>query len=220
MTFANAGADVAVCDINVKGEDYDLEGTARGYLMTQQLHDIGMIQQRAHTGGHIDVVPTYVGIIRVTREAETKWTKLVNQLVEEWETTNVEFKRELNLSRDKEKAEFVRDILGLATTNSSGRRFLVIGFDDKTHLFVQSVDPYITQEHLEQMLYVYSEPSPRTKYTVVPWASGTIAIIEILDPHKKSLIVLRNILEVRRALRLDKSTFAMVAIQRVRHQES
>jgi len=28
LTFAEAGADVAVCDINVKGETFDLEGTA------------------------------------------------------------------------------------------------------------------------------------------------------------------------------------------------
>ena len=28
LTFADAGADVAVCDISVKGEDFDLEGTA------------------------------------------------------------------------------------------------------------------------------------------------------------------------------------------------
>ncbi len=30
LTFANAGADVAVCDINVTGKDFDLEGTADG----------------------------------------------------------------------------------------------------------------------------------------------------------------------------------------------
>lgn len=165
------------------GWPWDNEGTAKGYLITKQLHDIGMIQQRAYMGGHIDITPTYIGIVRVTREVETKWSKLVRQLIDEGETTNVEFKRQLNLDRNKEKAEFVRDILGLATTRSSGCRFLVIGFDDKTHSFAQSIDAVITQERVEQILNAYSEPTPRIKYHAMPWSIGTIGIIEVFrDP--------------------------------------
>lgn len=167
------------------GWPWDDEGKAKGYFITRQLNEIGMIQQRAYMGGHIDVTPTYLGIVRVTREVETEWTKLIKQLVDEWETTNVDFKRELNLNHDKEKAEFVRDILGLATTKSSGRRFLIIGFDNNTHSFAQSVDSGITQERLEQILYAYSEPTPQIKYSPVPWASGTIGIIEIFRNPKE-----------------------------------
>jgi len=158
---------------------WDDDGIAKGYLITKQLHEIGMIQRNATMGGHIGVIPTYIGITRITREVETEWSNLMKQLVDEWETTNVDFKRELNLNRDKEKAEFVRDILGLATTKSSGRRFLIIGFDNNTHSFAQSVDSGITQERLEQILYAYSEPTPQIKYYPVPWATGTIGVIEI-----------------------------------------
>lgn len=163
----------------VLGWPWDDEGSAKGYLLTKTLADLGMIEQHAYLGGHIDVVPTYVGIVRATREAESRWSKTVHELVEDWETTNVEFKRELNLGRDKEKAEFVRDILGLATTRSSGRRFLVIGFDDKTRTFAQPVDPGIMQERLEQILHAYCEPVPRIKYQTVPWTGGDLGIIEV-----------------------------------------
>jgi hypothetical protein len=158
---------------------WDDAGKAKGYLITEQLESIGMINRRAYMGGHIDVIPTYIGIVRVTRQAESEWGRIVRQLIDEWETTNVDFKRQLNLNRDKEKAEFIRDVLGLATTKSSGRRFLVIGFDDTTHSFVQSVDPNITQERLEQVLTAYSEPTPKIRYQTIPWSSGTIGIIEI-----------------------------------------
>lgn len=139
-----------------------------------------MIVQHAYMGGHIDVVPTYAGIVRVTREAESQWSKTVQELVEEWETTNVDFKRELNLGKDKEKAEFVRDILGLATTRSSGSRFLVVGFDDKTRSFAQPTDPSITQERLEQILHAYSEPTLGIRYRIIAWTGGNVGIIEVL----------------------------------------
>jgi hypothetical protein len=70
---------------------------------------------------------------------------LVADLVPEWATTTVEFKGQVNLKRNKEKAEFVRDVLALATTKASGRRWLVIGFDNGTHQFTDSVDSAITQ---------------------------------------------------------------------------
>jgi len=162
------------------GWSWDNEGSAKGYLLTKALADLGMIQQRAYMGGNIDVVPTYIGIVRATREAESQWSKTVHELIEEWETTNVDFKRELNLGRDKEKAEFVRDILGLATTKSSGRRFLVIGFDDKTRSFARPIDPSITQERLDQILHAYCEPTPGIRYKTVPWTGGNVGIIEVL----------------------------------------
>jgi hypothetical protein len=159
---------------------WDNDSSAKGYVLTKALADLGMIVQHAYLGGHIDVVPTYVGIVRATREVESQWSRIVRELLEEWETTNVDFKRELNLGRDREKAEFVRDILGLATTRSSGRRFLVIGFDDKTRSFAQPIDPSITQERLEQILHAYSEPTPGIRYRTITWAGGNVGIIEVL----------------------------------------
>jgi 3-oxoacyl-[acyl-carrier protein] reductase len=41
LTLAGAGADVAVCDLNINGEDFDLEGTAEG---------VRRLGQRAYAG--------------------------------------------------------------------------------------------------------------------------------------------------------------------------
>lgn len=81
----------------------------------------------------------YRGAVLAMRKEQSEWQVLVRELLVEWENTNVEFKRELKLKSDKEKAEFVRDILGLVTTRSRGRRFLVIGFGPISQLFEASV---------------------------------------------------------------------------------
>lgn len=104
-------------------------------------------------------------------------------LLPEWETTNVEFKRQLDLATKADKAEFIRDILALATTKSSGERFLIVGFDDKTHQFIQSVDPAIDQNRLEHILNAYAAPAPRIRYHRVTWDRGEIGVIKVLrDP--------------------------------------
>ena len=163
---------------------WDSEGVSKCYLLGSQLSEIGMVQQRPYVGGRIDIIPTYFGLVRVTRQAETEFGRLVHELLADWETTNVDFKRELNLGRNIEKAEFVRDVLGIATTKSSGRRFLVIGFDDTTRNFVQSVDPGITQERLEQILHAYCEPVPKIRYKVIPHRGGDVGLIETFrDPQ-------------------------------------
>jgi hypothetical protein len=59
------------------------------------------------------VYPTYIGIVRVTEQAQTE----LQQLVAQWETTNIEFKRQLDLASKAEKAEFVRDILSIKCGN-------------------------------------------------------------------------------------------------------
>jgi hypothetical protein len=135
--------------------------------------------------GFIKLTPTYLGVVRATEAVQTEWQRLVASLLPEWETTNVEFKRELNLKSAKEKAKFVRNVLALATTKSSGRRFLVIGFDPKTRQFTKSVDPAITQDPLEQILNVYTEPIPEVRYHQVTWEGGQVGAVEVLrDPAK------------------------------------
>ncbi len=71
-------------------------------------------------------------------------------------------------------------MLGLATTKSSGRRFLIIGFDNSTRAFHGSVDAAITSERLEQILHAYTEPTPAIRYTKVPWETGEAGIIEAM----------------------------------------
>jgi hypothetical protein len=158
---------------------WSTEDDSRADYITKRLEGEGMIRRRAAMGRRIDVIPTYVGIVRATRQAETEWGRTIRQLVKEWETTTVEFKRELNLKRSREKAKFVSRVMGLATTRSSGRRFFVVGFDNDTHEFVRSVDPKITQEQLEQILHAYCQPPMHIRYTRAAYLSGEVGIVEV-----------------------------------------
>ncbi|MFC2010047.1 SDR family NAD(P)-dependent oxidoreductase [Chloroflexota bacterium] len=74
LTFADAGADVAVCDINVKGEDFDLEGTAgeirklgRRSLavqtdVTKESDVAGLVEKVVQEFGAVDIMANTVGV--------------------------------------------------------------------------------------------------------------------------------------------------------------
>jgi hypothetical protein len=49
-------------------------------------------------------------------------SRFIDDLVAEWETTSVDFKRQLSLDTMDQKAEFVKDILCLVNTKASRRR--------------------------------------------------------------------------------------------------
>ncbi len=152
----------------------------------QNLKEAGLLTviNNAMTG-RIEVTPTYSGLVRVTRQEQSEWQEILAKTLPYGETTNVEFKRQLNLKNDKGKAEFIRDVLALATTKSSDRRLLIIGFDDKKRLFVKSVSDDITRDRLESILNCYTEPTPDIRYHKVPWEDGTVGIIEIIrNPMK------------------------------------
>lgn len=122
---------------------------------------------------------------RVSGEAAAEWVQTVHQLVDEGESTNVVIKKQLNLGNDKDTADFVRDVLGLANTKTSGRRFMIGGYDTGTHSFVQSVGTDLTQQLIERSLETYTEPTPGILYKNIPLASGTVDIIEVIRENKK-----------------------------------
>jgi hypothetical protein len=158
---------------------------APAYDITARLEEEGCLERKAAMGGFIEVYPTYAGIVRATEQVQTELQQLVAGLLPEWETTNVEFKRQLDLATKADKAEFIRDILALATTKSSGERFLIVGFDDKTHQFIRSVDPAIDQNRLEHILNAYAAPAPQLRYHRVAWDRGEIGVVTVLrDPAK------------------------------------
>jgi hypothetical protein len=158
---------------------------APAYDITARLDEEGCLERMAALGGRIEVYPTYAGIVRATEQAQTELQELVADLLPEWETTNVEFKRHVDLATKADKAKFIRDILALATTKVTGERFLIVGFDDKTHQFIRSVDPSITQNRLEQILNAYAAPAPQIRYHRVTWDQGEIGIIKVLrDPTR------------------------------------
>ena len=175
--------DLKDVDASLGGE-WDRDAALQASSFARSLDDMGLVRFRGTLGGGT-IRPTYVGVVRVTREEPTESYQLLSRLVAEGETTNADFKRELNLRRDREKAEFVRDVLALGNTKSSGERFLIIGIEDDGAPYAQPVDATITQERLEQILQSYAEPWPPIRYRVAQWQATTVGILQVLrEPEK------------------------------------
>jgi hypothetical protein len=149
----------------------------RAYFVLRELKAEGYVVLGGGFGA-ITCHPTYVGCVRATREHEAEGHALIQTLLVEWESVNVDFKRQLDLNTKQGKAEFVKDILSLTNTKFTGERYMVLGFDnDEPHDFVQSVDTTITQDRMEDILNAYTEPVPSITYRTVKWGSGTAGII-------------------------------------------
>ncbi len=132
-------------------------------------------------GGPIPVRVTYIGVVRATETERSRDQELLRRLLDDWETTTVDFKRELDIGTVAVRLEFVRDVLAIATTQGRQERCVVIGFDSKSHEFHKSVDPAITQDRLEDILnqYVLAQ-LPGLKYRTVPWQGGEVGLVGIV----------------------------------------
>lgn len=129
-------------------------------------------------------IATYRGLVWATRHGLTIESKRLDELVKQWETTSVEFKRELYIDTKDQKAEFVKDIIGLANTQVSGQRLLIIGFDDKTREYHAPPDLKGAQG-MEQLLARCTSPMVDTRYTVIDYRTGPVGQIEVLRDPKK-----------------------------------
>lgn len=128
---------------------------------------------------------TYDGVVWETRADLTLWTRFLDGLIDEWETTSVDFKRELVLVTNDNKVEFIKDILALADTLVSGRRWMIIGVDNSTRALHTPPDPKITQDRLEQIVDRYIAPSLDIRYRTVQYRDGTLGILEVLPDRTK-----------------------------------
>lgn len=156
------------------------------------------------TIGPISLAATYQGLVWEQRRAAALESREIDQLVGEWETTSVEFKRELNTKTADQKAELIKDVLALANTQASGSRLLVVGFDDKTRQYHASPDQRITQEHLEQLMSQYTGPAVNLRYSEVGYRSGPVGRLEILrDPKKVPYGVAKSIGDKKRVAQGD-----------------
>lgn len=163
------------------------------------LSGLGYVQYLPETGPSMLVRPTYAAVVRITQHVAGDWQRRTAVLLEEGETTTVDFKRVLRLDGERDKGEFVRDVLGLATTKASGRdRFLVIGFDDDTRRLVADADPALTRERLEQIINAYTEPRPELDWVTFPYEEGAAgAVVVRRDPAKVPYRVSRPIWKLR-----------------------
>jgi len=135
--------------------------------------------------GDYSLTLTYRGMVWATRRDLTIEREAVDKLIAGWETTSVEFKRELHTNTKDQQAELIKDLIGLANTQASGQRWMIVGFDDETRTYSAPLDKKITQNHLEQLIAAYIQPNLSVSWKVVQYHGGDVGMLEVLrEPHK------------------------------------
>jgi hypothetical protein len=175
------------------------EGIDRLLPVSEDLEQAELIQCRRKIGKQLTIQATYRGLVWETRRGFTVMAKFIDGLRAEGETTSVEFKRELHLHTADEKAECIKDILSLANTKASGRRWLVIGFDNKSLAYYRPPDSSLNQNRFEQLLAVYTKPYVDVRYEAVDYRDGPVGVLEVLrEPGKLPYKVAKSIGDKKR----------------------
>lgn len=144
--------------------------------------------------GGIKLAATYRGLVWETKQSFTMLSRLIDDLAAEWETTSVDFKREVHLDTADQKAEFIKDVLSLVNTKASGQRWMIIGFDDRSRTYYGAPNQAITQNRIEQILAMYTSPCVDVQYNPVNYRSGSVGMLEVIrDPQKLPYRVARSI---------------------------
>ncbi len=171
------------------------------WAVAQETENVGLVRRRAAGGGYLSLRSTYRGLVWQTRRAATVEAQFIDRLLAEWETTSVEFKREVHTGTADQKAELIKDILGLANTQATGQRWLIIGFDDKTRTHSGPPDPKLTQNHLEQLAARYTEPCVELKYDTVDYHGSLVGRLEVVrEAHKLPYKVAKAIGDKKRVV--------------------
>jgi hypothetical protein len=150
-----------------------------------ELEQWGYISGVFFLGNAFKLEATYKGLVWEKRRGFTLISKFIDGLVAEWETTSVDFKRELHLDTADEKAELIKDVLSLANTKASGRHWLIIGFDNRSHAYYGSPDQRLNQDRFEQLLSMYTTPFVDVRYEVVDYREGSVGVLEMLRDTRK-----------------------------------
>ena len=157
--------------------------------LAQSLQRLGYVQVQAAIGGPVRVRPTYRGVVRATRRVVTEWQQRLREMVDEWETTTVEFKSELSLGTPARNAEFAHDVMALANTKASGsERYLILGYHPNTREFTTPASPTVSQDRIEDVLNEYSDPQPAIRYFTLDHESGR-GPLGILEVHRDPALV-------------------------------
>lgn len=164
------------------------------WAVSGELEEHHFVRALRRMGAAIDLRATYRGLVWEHRRGITLESRFIDELIAQWETTSVDFKRELRTGTPNEKAELIKDVISLANTQASGQRWLIIGFDDKTQAYHGPPDPKITQEHLEQLMSQYTSPMVNVRNQAVDYPAGLVGKLEVLrDPKKLPYRVAKSI---------------------------
>lgn len=156
------------------------DGRRRLFTVAKELQERGLIRRIGN-----EWRASYRGLVWETRRGVSVESRFIDDLVKEWETTSVDFKRELNLNTASQKAEFVKDVIGLANTKASGRRWMIVGFDDKTRKYHGPPDLGVNQNRIEQIISQYATPHIDVRYEVVDYRAGKVGKLEVLRDARK-----------------------------------
>jgi hypothetical protein len=169
------------------------------WAVSKELEEHQFVRSSRRMGMAINLEATYRGLVWEHRRGITLESKAIDELVAEWETTSVDFKREVHTDTADEKAELIKDVIALANTQASGQRWLIIGFEDKLRKYHCAPDPKITQEHLEQLISQYTDPVVGIRFQVVAYRDGAVGKLEVLrDPRKLPYRVARSVGDKKR----------------------
>lgn len=150
-------------------------------------------------GPNMKLTARYRGLVWEFRRGFTLESKFIDGLVTDWETTSVEFKRELETRTADQKAELIKDIIAIGNTQASGRRLLIIGFDNSTRAYHGPPNARISQEHIEQLVSQYLEPVVDVRYEAIDYRLGTVGRLEVLrDPKKLPYRVKKSVGDKKR----------------------
>ncbi len=191
-----------------KSNDHMRELSKYVFDLPKLLVDRSFLKARAPSGGYQNyITPTYQGMVWETRRGFTIESKFIDEMVREWETTNVEFKREIGLDTEKQKAEFAKDSLGLVTTKSSGRRYMIIGFDDKTRQYYGPPAPAVSQNRMEQVLANLTDPVVTIRYEIIDHRAGRVGKLELFrEPEKLPYRASKDVFDDKGKKALEKGT--------------
>lgn len=105
------------------------------------------------------------------------------------EGPTLDYKQDLNLETEPDKAEFIKDVLALA--NSGYPAYIVTGIKDKTWKPV-GIKKHYTQVQLNQILQYRTDPQIDVEYSEIALNSIVHGIVKVLGENTPYLVMVKD----------------------------
>lgn len=105
------------------------------------------------------------------------------------EGPTLDYKQDLNLEKDKDKAEFIKDVLALA--NSGRTAYIVTGIRNRTWEPL-SISQSYSQAQLNQILQDRTDPPVRVEYAEIELNGLTHGIVKIFGEDPPYLVMVKD----------------------------
>ncbi|MFN8678789.1 MAG: ATP-binding protein [Thermomicrobiales bacterium] len=153
-----------------------------------ELARASFVVNRSYIGG-ITYCPTYRSLVWQTRSQLTADSAEIDAILEEGETSLIDFKRQLAVDTASQKAELVKDVIALANARGKGTRALLIGFTDDGDFYEPSASheceerdqllAALTQDRLQTIIARHTHPVVPVRYGRVAYRRGQVGKLEI-----------------------------------------